>query len=299
MIPEQRLSTETILGPYIFPYDQEITDVQDWEMGGIAISDTSQGRQYQAWKSSCSPAGVITLHPQETGDPVVIYTKAGIIQHSFSFDQNMRWTLAYTLSDGAIEHVWYNSSIANYELARYDNGEQFPRVCMDDTREFQVTASDNILSYIKNGGLYFRAQRDRYLIEYTLLTGIAPETLLLNMGMNTKWRLQFSVTEKLSPPPYPPPPPAPPAPPTITILVGVPPDGVIGEQYNFPLHVKNGVPVYTWEVEQGLMPPGLTLGDSEITGTPLVPGQFVFRLKVQDAVDNIAYRVLSLKITFN
>jgi hypothetical protein len=62
-------------------------------------------------------------------------------------------------------------------------------VCLDDKRPLQNAVSDVILAYTRSGNLYFRAQRDRYLVEYPLATAVTGT--LDKVGMNTVNRLQF------------------------------------------------------------------------------------------------------------
>lgn len=300
MIPEQRLSTETIPGSYLYPDDQEITDVQDWEMGGIAIQDPSQGLQYQAWVSRyISSTGELSLIPVQEGSPTVILNKTGIIQHSFSFDQNMRWVLAYTLDSGTVELVWYDSTVEGYVTTPYTNGELYPRLALDDKRKYQVSASDVIFAYVKNGGLYFRAQRDRYLIEYPLIQSEFSDLELINMGMHDTLRLQFSLNHNLQPPPAPspaPPPPPPPVPPaTLIILNTTLPLGSVSSIYSVQLVARNGVSPYTWTIDYGILPPGLNLVGDTISGIPEIAGNYIFNIRVTDA--GSATYVKSLAIT--
>jgi hypothetical protein len=61
------------------------------------------------------------------------------------------------------------------------------------------------------------------------------------------------------------------------------PDGKVGTQYNQKLVASGGVPPYRWTISDGDLPPGLTLSDGVISGTPSVYGTFTFTLLVEDA----------------
>lgn len=57
----------------------------------------------------------------------------------------------------------------------------------------------------------------------------------------------------------------------------------IGEDYTFDFVVTGGLAPYTFEVRSGRLPPGLTLGNGSLSGTPTEVGSFDFSLQVSDA----------------
>lgn len=290
MIPENRISSEPILGTYNYPHNQYIWDQGDWEYGGIALSDSSLGLQYQAWSSEYKDNSII-LTPQMVGDPETILTKPGIVQHSFSFDQNMRWTVAYTLANGAVEHVWYDSASAGYVTSVYNSGELSPRIILDDTRDTQRTASDNLLFYMKDGGLYMRIQRERFLIEHFLVQGDVSETLLTKVGMTNRWRLQWQFNRIFNIVNDPPP-----VAPVIIITTSVA-AGIQNVPYSYPLAVRALNPPVVWEVDLGILPPGLRLEAGTITGIPVTIGTFRVTLRATDV--NGDYDTVTLVMVIN
>jgi hypothetical protein len=60
--------------------------------------------------------------------------------------------------------------------------------------------------------------------------------------------------------------------------------GTVGTPYSATLTASGGVPPYTWSLNTGSLPPGLTLAaNGQITGTPSLAGTFVFNVRVTDS----------------
>jgi putative Ig domain-containing protein len=73
------------------------------------------------------------------------------------------------------------------------------------------------------------------------------------------------------------------------------PDATTGVSYSRTLAAVGGRPEFTWIVESGALPPGLSLAQGgSISGTPSTAGTFNFVAKVTDANSNSATRGLTL-----
>jgi Putative Ig domain len=58
------------------------------------------------------------------------------------------------------------------------------------------------------------------------------------------------------------------------------PDGMVNQNYDFLLEGKGDCSDDIWFVRNGSLPPGLSLSlDGRISGTPVVPGNFSFRIR--------------------
>ncbi len=81
-----------------------------------------------------------------------------------------------------------------------------------------------------------------------------------------------------------------------TALVG----GALNVFYLQYLQAAGGAAPYLWRLEEGALPPGLTLGvgNGQISGTPTQVGTFSFRAQVQDATNKLVTSTL-LSITIN
>lgn len=191
MIPEHRLSATPQVAPFRYgdSFDPS-NNLTDYEMGGIALSDPTQGLEYQLWTARCdAKTGVISLAaPGVASTPV--FMAPGTTELSFCFDQNMRPFFAY-VQEGQAKYRWFDTITGQNEIVILGPTDTNPRCCMDDKRPYQTAqgANDIILAYVRAGSLYFREQRDRFGVEYLLKTGVSGK--LLRVGMNRGLRLQF------------------------------------------------------------------------------------------------------------
>ena len=188
MFQSDVLSTTTVEGLYIGARSNYVSAFVDYEDGGIAIDDTSEGLLYQTWQININQNKDIYYIPT-TGLSSTVYSGTHITEVSGTFDQNMR--PAFSFVDLLNPYLrWYDSSLGAYTVTPLDPNIIYPKVFLDDKREWQAYNSDIILGYIRSGNLYFRMQRDRFTIEYLLKENIST---LFKIGMNSQLRVQFMV----------------------------------------------------------------------------------------------------------
>ncbi len=73
--------------------------------------------------------------------------------------------------------------------------------------------------------------------------------------------------------------------------------GSVGAPYTAALLSQGGTAPFQWTVNAGQLPPGVTLAaNGQLTGTPTIPGSYVFTVQVNDAVNNAGSRQLTLQI---
>lgn len=195
MFPDNTLAVNPHIAGYAFPVKTLLPEdkLQDWEMGGVALNDPSQGLEVQLWK--------FTLEVDEdTGDSFV-YVEAPSVAKTLlfslpagyiseiagAFDQNMNPIVAYQTS-GAPKIWWWDPTVPGMTHTAMPSGCIDMRVSLDDKRRFNVDASDIILSYVRGGSLYYRYQRERYLDEHLLQDNISR---LVCSAMNRVWCFQW------------------------------------------------------------------------------------------------------------
>lgn len=187
MIPDGALSSEVMAAPWAFGQPQPRL-VESIHVGGVAINDASQGLRVKTW--TCTTNGTDVFIADGVSAPVLLFSSTGITEVSLAFDQNMNPFVAFVDSLGA-RFRWFDSVAADYVITSLPAGSITPRATLDDNRGSQIASSDVILAYVRSGVLYYRQQRDRFLNEYQLKTGLFGP--LRAVGMNTVLRLQFQV----------------------------------------------------------------------------------------------------------
>lgn len=204
MIPNKSLIQPPIWEAYKPPVNLPNTFTNCESLGGISLSDPTQGLQYQNWSGTVTDVGLATssvyLYSDNTPN-TFIFSDPGIIWMRFTFDQNMHPFVSFY--DGSIsKYFWWDPTIPGNTVTSLPAGPTYPACMLDDTRsiETRVGTSDIILGYINNTNLCYRQQRDRYGTEYVLYSGI--NNLISNpfvnkIGMNNNYRLQFEIGGQL------------------------------------------------------------------------------------------------------
>lgn len=201
MLPQNILSATPIESGFIGGRSLPVRDVVDYEVGGIAIQDPSKGLLYQYWRARIlNNASDIVLDAEHVA-PFTIISGNNITEVSLSFDRNMRPVIAY-VENGTAKLNWYDTEQGRQTTTDYP-GIVTPRVSHDDKRQLQSLVSDVIFAYIRDGGLYYRQQRDRFQVEIdptedmlepnraAIRAQIAASAGLVKIGLNRQLRMQF------------------------------------------------------------------------------------------------------------
>lgn len=188
MLPGGVLSTQPHPGPFAEPVNKRREPLIDYEMGGVALDDPGQGLRVKLWTLRCI-GGAVSVE-SEGIEPVTLFTRSGsVTEVSFAFDQNMRPQVAFVEDD--LAWLWWFDTLANdYRFTSYP-GIVSPRLALDEKRPRLLAIGDVIFTYIKDGALCYRQQRDRYAVEYVLKTGLQAGLRLVAVGRNVGGRLQW------------------------------------------------------------------------------------------------------------
>lgn len=189
MLPQNVLSTDTIPAAFTPPRDIPKTALEDFELGGVAVGDASQGLAVKTWRAFIDSGTFIKLEAFDVSAQVVI-ADTDITEVSLAFDQLMQPCLAYVAA-GQAKLYWWDSEAIQFQTTNLPVGAITPRVCLDDKRTSQSQANDVILAYVKTGKLYVRNQRDRFDTDYELSD--VGGAVLVQIGMNLVGRFQFRI----------------------------------------------------------------------------------------------------------
>lgn len=191
MLPDSVLSTEVLSAQFCYPRNIPRAALVDYEYGGVAIQDPSEGLRFQVWRGDYLENGIVLSAP--TVPAFNALAVANVDTFGFTFDQNMQPFFCYELSNGNAFFRWFDGTVPGFVTIQLPDGSRSPRCCVDDNRRTQIGVSDIILAYCRDEALYFRAQRERFEDEHELTTEIGPARLL-QIGLNKVNRFQFHLS---------------------------------------------------------------------------------------------------------
>ena len=165
MLPDHVLSSQLVLGYYLYPDNLDPDPFKSYELGGVALNDPSEGLMYQTWWARLFKDGITETSKIYIGAdnvPEFVWLDgADFGEVSLAFDQNMNPFVAYVDGDDA-KFYWYNTALPGYTTTTLPAGSRSPKCYLDDKREMQDSTNDILLVYMRDDKLYYRERRDRY-----------------------------------------------------------------------------------------------------------------------------------------
>lgn len=188
MIPENRLSDIDRSSQFSFQVRHPNELLVDYELGGVGLSDPSQGLLVQQW--TLRYEGGDFLLSAENVPETLLFSRPGVVQIGLAFDNNMAPFVAFEDAGGVAYH-WFDPQQGQFVISDYlPAGSHSPCCTLDEKRELLDSWRDIILAYLRDGNLYYRQQRDNYGTE-RLLTDEYDLTRLSAVGKNRQNSLQF------------------------------------------------------------------------------------------------------------
>lgn len=187
MMPDNALSDPVPAGVIFPPDDRPFSPRQDFDLGGVAHQDPSQGLMVKVWKAWIDSAFRIWVQPEDQSQPAIfVATAPNAVYISLAFDRNARMTVAWR--QGSTVYLYWFDTVTNQFITSMFPGARSPRLTHDDKRPEAALSSDVLLFYIQNDVLYVRNQRDRYTVAHEL--GPVPRNAnLTRVGMASNLRL--------------------------------------------------------------------------------------------------------------
>lgn len=199
MNPLVVLTNPPIIQAYLPPDQLPSTELEDWELGGVGLSDGSQGLQVQTWHMLVHGTGATTSVWVDAPNtpPTQLFALANITWARLAFDQNMHPVISYMAGTGP-GFWWWDPTIPGVTFTNLPATVYRPTVCMDDKRATQTLVGNNdvVMAYINNNNLCFRLQRERYGTEhvwYTNITAVLANPFVNKIGMDVGYRLLLDV----------------------------------------------------------------------------------------------------------
>ena len=187
-LPDNTLSSEPIIGDFVGAAALEIQPTHDYEDGPVALRDPSLGLMYQVWEAVIVSKSSIMISAPSVPE-FEFLSGTNISEVSIAFDQNANLYCCYILG-GTTYLYWFDSTVQQNVTTNFGTTVT-PKITLDDKRRRQNIRSDVIFTYIRDGILYYRQQRDRFQTERQLSEeGV---TAIYKVGMTDKLRLQWLI----------------------------------------------------------------------------------------------------------
>jgi hypothetical protein len=190
-IPNNALSDVARTARLLTPDELRAIGTIDYERGGVALNDPSQGSQVANWRARLVGDDVMVgIEPYTT--ETLMFTEAGISEISLAFDQSMNPTIAYTAM-GVAKLWWYDASVPGRVTTTFPSGCLSLFLTLDDKRQGQNATSDVLLFYMRASKLCFRQQRDRFATERVLRWIKGSAATIKRVGMSAGNRIQIEL----------------------------------------------------------------------------------------------------------
>lgn len=190
MFQNNRWTDTAVKGVLIHPYSTpQLNPHSTQDLGPIAVGDTSQGTSARVWTATLDKSGQVVLE-----DYGVLFTRQGLYRICLTFDTNGRPSVAFEDKDGV--WVWWYDTLISANTFAYIGQGNTPFIRLDERRADFSAIADMVLVYFRDGKLFFRLQRDRFLTEYTTQFENIFPTTVLNFGLADNQRLQLEYEDR-------------------------------------------------------------------------------------------------------
>ena len=173
------------------PESSKITGLYDYDTGGIAVGDASEGLDSYNWELTVS--GSIARLNKFGGIAISVFTFPSVpIDVAFCFDQSMHPVIAWQDSNDTVYLRRFNAATSSFITDVIGSGK-CPRLVLDIKDLAIINESDVILTYIADNTLYYRIQREGYSIPHSIVSNLNPLQRLARIGVSG-FRLQLVLT---------------------------------------------------------------------------------------------------------
>jgi len=203
MVPVVGIELPSNIGAYLYPDNLPSSDLEDWQLGGVGLSNPSFGLQVQAWHLSVQGSGASTAIYVDAPNtaPAFLFSRPNITWARLAFDQNMHPVVSYVDQTGP-GFWWYDPTVPGNTFTVLPSTVVKPCVTMDDKRAIatQLGTNDVVMCYVNGSNLCYRLQRDRYGTEYVWqanITNLLASPFVNKIGMANNYRLLLDIRGSL------------------------------------------------------------------------------------------------------
>lgn len=194
MIPYNTLVLTDRYTRLVEPESLKKTGLVDYEKGGVALGDSSEGLNKYNWELNVVSNTKAMLH-REGITPIQVFTyPSKPLDVAFCFDQSMNVVLAWQDSEFNLYLRRYNSATNSFQVLNLGIGK-CPRLTLDEKRSEFISNSDVILAYITNKSLVYRVQREGFNTIHVVEEEMLASQRLARIGVKG-FRLQMVLTPK-------------------------------------------------------------------------------------------------------
>lgn len=160
-----------------------------YTQGGPEFANTALGLMGYVWKAYVDEQDQVIVKREDLDELHIITTKQNITQLDLTIDQNMRPFLTY-VADGLPYYYHFNAEDSTYSEVALDPSIKFPRCELDIRENHNISESDIILAYTRDGNLCYRLQRERFGKEHIIATN-PKKTMLWRIGRLVDYRFGY------------------------------------------------------------------------------------------------------------
>lgn len=193
-LPEDTLALVAVPADLLPPDEgARVPLIQDYELGGVALNDSSQGLQVKNWRIRLV-GNEVRISADPYASETVLFSETGITELSLAFNQNMAPNVAY-VALGITKLYWYSTALGAMTTTTFSSDIYSPFLTMDDKRSVATLLNwnDVLMFYLRSDLLCYRQQRESFGTERVLQTLSGTSGFIAKVGMNKGLRVQIEI----------------------------------------------------------------------------------------------------------
>lgn len=172
---------------------ESVTTILLYPRNGAKTPEFSRSRrtiETDVWVAAINTLGqIVVLDASQVVQETITATEP--LNVDLAFDQNDRYFVCWEQDDSDIYIRWYDPLVSMHVTTLIAEGNN-PCCSIDDYRSVYIPSSDIFLCYQREDLVFYRLQRERYLIEHSIPHSLQ-DVILETCGMGTNLRFTIRV----------------------------------------------------------------------------------------------------------